>query len=422
MSSNLAAAIDVRDLSKEYSIQEVRPKWWGGGGSFSQFRALKEISFSVAPGEVVGVVGRNGAGKSTLLKILTRITPPTRGAADICGRVGSLLEVGTGFHPELTGRENIFFNGAILGMRRSEIRSEFNAIVAFAGVESFLDTPVKRYSSGMYVRLAFAVAAHLRSEILLIDEVLAVGDVEFQKRCLGKMRDVACSGRTVLFVSHHLQSVAALCSRLLVLEGGELVHDGPVQTGIERYMSSLSRTGKRSLACEKRAGSGELRVVSAQFDKDFFECAEVKVLRFRVAKRGPFFGRFFASVHLVDSMGTVLVQCDSRLLDGWFEAENDLDLEFRLTTPWLKPGTYHADIFLCASGVLDQCEYAAALEVLPLAPYPATTDSEATANGVVFADFQFRRAASSCGIGELTAVRTVGPEVSAVAKIDSGAP
>ena len=308
--------------------------------------------------------------------------------------------MGTGFHPELTGRENIFFNGAILGMRRAEIRSEFNAIVAFAGVESFLDTPVKRYSSGMYVRLAFAVAAHLRSEILLIDEVLAVGDVEFQKRCLGKMRDVACSGRTVLFVSHHLQSVAALCSRLMVLEGGELVHDGSVQTGIERYMSGLGNTGKRSLAGERRSGSGELRVVSARFEKDFFDCTEVKVLRFRVEKRRPFFGRFFASVHLVDAMGTVLVQCDSRVLDGWFEAENEMDLEFRLASPWLKPGTYHADVFLCASGVVDHCEYAAALEVLPLAPYPAAADSEATASGVVFADFHLQRSPSSGGTGE----------------------
>ncbi len=390
MSSNIAQAIDVRQLSKDYTIQESPQKWWGGGGRFTQFQALKDISFRVAPGEVVGIVGRNGAGKSTLLKILTRITPPTRGEADLRGRVGSLLEVGTGFHPELSGRENIFLNGCILGMRRSEIRSEFDAIVAFAGVESFLDTPVKRYSSGMYVRLAFAVAAHLRSEILLVDEVLAVGDVEFQKRCLGKMRDVACSGRTVLFVSHHLQSVAALCSRLLVLEAGQLVHDGAVQMGIERYMAGLSVAGKRSLAGEQRSGTGELRVVRANFTKAFFECAEEKVLRFSLEKVKPFFAPFFVSLKLLDSMGAVVAQCDSRFLGGWFDPERDLEMEFCFSSPWLKPGSYHVDIFLCSSGILDQCENAAALDVLPIFPYPATTDAEAVAHGVVFADFQIR--------------------------------
>ncbi|MEI7776496.1 MAG: ABC transporter ATP-binding protein, partial [Verrucomicrobiota bacterium] len=214
MSSNKSFAIEVCSLSKQYRFQERSEAWWKPA-AHSTFNALENVSFAISPGDVVGVIGRNGAGKSTLLKILTRITAPSHGTADLYGRVGSLLEVGTGFHPELTGRENIFLNGAILGMRRAEIRSEFDAIVDFAGVERFLETPVKRYSSGMYVRLAFAVAAHLRSEILLIDEVLAVGDIEFQKRCLGKMRDVARSGRTVLFVSHHLQSIAALCSRAL---------------------------------------------------------------------------------------------------------------------------------------------------------------------------------------------------------------
>jgi len=395
MSSNIAHAIDVRQLSKDYSIQKSAPKWWGAGGSFTRFEALKDISFRVAPGEVVGIVGRNGAGKSTLLKILTRITPPTRGEADLRGRVGSLLEVGTGFHPELTGRENIFLNGCILGMRRSEIRSEFDAIVAFAGVESFLDTPVKRYSSGMYVRLAFAVAAHLKSEILLVDEVLAVGDVEFQKRCLGKMRDVAGSGRTVLFVSHHMQSVATLCSRLLVLEGGKLFHDGAVQVGIERYMLGLKAAVNRSLSDEQRSGTGELRVVRANFSKEFFQCAEEKVLHFTLEKLKPIFGRFFVSLQLVDSMGTVVLQCDSRFLDGWFDPEHDLEMGFRFSSPWLKPGSYHVDIFLCSSGILDQCEHAAGFEVLPIFPYPAATNAEAVAHGVVFADFQIRSTSSS---------------------------
>src|SRR5438309_4469643 len=186
------------------------------------FWALKNISFDVKQGEVVGIIGRNGAGKSTLLKILNRITEPTSGGADIYGRVGALLEVGTGFHPELTGRENVFLNGAILGMSRAEIRKKFDEIVAFAEIEQFLDTPVKRYSSGMYVRLAFAVAAHLDPEILLVDEVLAVGDAEFQKKCLGKIEEVAQGGRTVLFVSHNLNAVEQLCHAALLLEGGRV--------------------------------------------------------------------------------------------------------------------------------------------------------------------------------------------------------
>jgi len=200
------------------------------------FWALRDVSFDIHPGEAVGIIGRNGAGKSTLLKILSRITDPTEGGVAIRGRVSSLLEVGTGFHPELTGRENIFLNGAILGMSRREILSKFDEIVDFAEVEKFLDTPVKRYSSGMYVRLAFAVAAHLEPEILVVDEVLAVGDAEFQKKCLGKMSGVAKEGRTVLFVSHNLSAVRNLCSRALCLKGGEVEIDGEVDAVIEQYM------------------------------------------------------------------------------------------------------------------------------------------------------------------------------------------
>src|SRR5438132_297001 len=200
------------------------------------FWALKNISFDVKQGEVVGIIGRNGAGKSTLLKILNRISEPTSGGADIYGRVGALLEVGTGFHRELTGRENIFLNGAILGMTRAEIRKKFDEIVAFAQVDQFLDTPVKRYSSGMYVRLAFAVAAHLDPEILLIDEVLAVGDAEFQKKCLTKMESVAANeGRTVIFVSHSMPTISRLCPRVIWLRRGEIAEDGPAETVIQNY-------------------------------------------------------------------------------------------------------------------------------------------------------------------------------------------
>lgn len=200
------------------------------------FWALQHVSFTVKRGEVVGIVGRNGAGKSTLLKILSRITAPSEGRIRIGGRVASLLEVGTGFHPELTGRENIFLNGAVLGMERSEIRRKFDEIVAFAEVEQFVDTPVKRYSSGMYLRLAFAVAAHLEPEILIVDEVLAVGDVAFQKKCLSRMNDVAQTGRTVLFVSHNLSAVRRLCSRSLLLRRGQVGFDGEVDGCISQYL------------------------------------------------------------------------------------------------------------------------------------------------------------------------------------------
>jgi len=202
----------------------------------NDFWALKDISFKINRGEVVGIIGRNGSGKSTLLKLLSRITEPTSGEAFIEGRVGSLLEVGTGFHPELTGRENIYMNGTILGMNKAEIDKRFDEIVAFSEVEQFLDTPVKRYSSGMFVRLAFAVAAHLEPEILLVDEVLAVGDVEFQKKCLGKMKDVAGQGRTVLFVSHNMGAINNLCSRALLLEKGRLVLDSTAEETTDKYL------------------------------------------------------------------------------------------------------------------------------------------------------------------------------------------
>ena len=209
--------------------------------------ALKDLSITVRPGEVVGLIGHNGAGKSTLLKILSRIVEPSDGWADVTGRTGALLEVGTGFHPELTGRENVFLNGAILGMRRAEIRARFDEIVAFADIERFLDTPVKRYSSGMSVRLAFAVAAHLEPEILLVDEVLAVGDAAFQRKSLGKMNEVAKAGRTVIFVSHNLAILQALCDRGILLEKGQMVADAPVTEAIDAYLRTLEQAADQDL-------------------------------------------------------------------------------------------------------------------------------------------------------------------------------
>jgi len=226
------------------------------------FWALKEVTFGVAQGEVLGIIGRNGAGKSTLLKILSRITEPTQGRVQGYGRVGSLLEVGTGFHPELTGRENIYLNGAILGMRKSEIRNTFDEIVDFAEIETFLDMPVKRYSSGMYVRLAFAVAAHLESEILLVDEVLAVGDAAFQKKCLGKMEDVTNQGRTVLFVSHNLLAVQDLCNRAIWLQEGRLVEEGPPGRVVSHYVqtSFSALTEQRWEDVNAAPGSDDVRL------------------------------------------------------------------------------------------------------------------------------------------------------------------
>jgi lipopolysaccharide transport system ATP-binding protein len=238
--------------------------------------ALRDVSFEVRRGEVLGLIGANGAGKSTLLKILSRITDPTEGRVVLSGRVGSLLEVGTGFHPELTGRENVYLNGTILGMRRAEIERCFDDIVEFAGMETFLDTPVKRYSSGMQVRLAFAVAAHLQPEILLVDEVLAVGDAEFQAKCLGKMKDVTREGRTVVFVSHNLAAVRSLCSRALLLEKGGLALDGPADEAVHRY---LRRSDQPSEAVVEE-GRLELRRVTSKVysDAPYFRCSRVCVL------------------------------------------------------------------------------------------------------------------------------------------------
>ena len=249
-------AIRVDNLSKQYrlglrdvmngsfremlaslaSMSARRLRKPNGGRDEEWLWALRDVSFDVEPGEVLGVIGRNGAGKSTLLKILSRITAPTGGRVELRGRVGSLLEVGTGFHPDLTGRENIYLNGAILGMRRTDIRRHFDAIVEFAEVARFLDTPVKRYSSGMYLRLAFSVAAHLDTEILLVDEVLAVGDVAFQKRCLGKMQDVSRGGRTVIFISHNMSAISTLCTRGLVIDAGRPVFDGGARAAVRHYL------------------------------------------------------------------------------------------------------------------------------------------------------------------------------------------
>lgn len=293
-------AIKVEHIYKKYGLYKkgagtlrdtLANAWKHGLSTLSNretFWALEDVSFEVPHGQVLGIIGRNGAGKSTLLKILSRITPPTKGRVELDGRVASLLEVGTGFHPELTGRENIFLNGTILGMSRAEIRQKFDEIVDFSGVERFLDAPVKHYSSGMYVRLAFAVAAHLEAEILLIDEVLAVGDAEFQKKCLGKMGELTNDGKAVLIVSHNKSLIRKLCSRIIIVEKSKMIFDGPANDAIIHYFkNSEKHITKTTLASRIDRTNGEKLKFSHisllnQSDRQITEIAAGEELRIRM--------------------------------------------------------------------------------------------------------------------------------------------
>ncbi len=342
------AAIAVENLSKRYQIgtrsvgsyrtlrdsiahsiatcwSRLRSPSTSSGPASGTHWALKDVSFEIPPGEVVGIIGRNGAGKSTLLKILSQITEPTSGRARIRGRVGSLLEVGTGFHPELTGRENVYLNGSILGMSRREIGRKFDEIVEFSEIERFLDTPVKRYSSGMYVRLAFAVAAHLEPEILVVDEVLAVGDVEFQKKCLGKMGNVASEGRTILFVSHNMAAIQRLCKRAIVLDKGRAVLDSGVNECVGHYLETSRGSDVTSVAyldeLERpgRNGSGAARFVQFELlTRDGEPCSEFlfgQPLRVRLTVestrflKNPLIGFSFITRDGVELLGTSAHDC-----------------------------------------------------------------------------------------------------------------
>jgi lipopolysaccharide transport system ATP-binding protein len=295
----------------------------GGAGETSpSIWALRNVSFELEHGQVLGVIGRNGAGKTTLLKILSRIVHPTEGRAVIRGRVGSLLEVGTGFHPELSGRDNIFLNGAILGMPRAEIARKFDAIVDFSGVERFIDTSVKRYSTGMYVRLAFAVAAFMEPDILLVDEVLAVGDAAFQQRCLGKIGEIVRSGRTVLFVSHNMSAVRSLCTQAILLEAGELKSHGSVEQCIQEYLSGgrpADGDGRGNLADHPhRSGSGSVRIVgfSARthgVDGPLSTGADAELVLYYRAKDNRPLLRLSASVGVTDPMGNAIFGCSTAM-------------------------------------------------------------------------------------------------------------
>ena len=361
--------------------------------------ALRDVSFEVRAGEVLGVVGRNGAGKSTLLKVLSRITEPTRGRIELRGRVGSLLEVGTGFHPELTGRENIYLNGAILGMRRAEITRKFDEIVAFAETERFIDTPVKYYSSGMYMRLAFAVAAHLEAEILLVDEVLAVGDAAFQRKCMGKMGDVAHAGRTVLFVSHNLEAIQRLCTRALLLEGGSVVETGSGPAIVTRYLSSVAARARANewleLGDVHHAGSGQARFTAVRYASDRQELAfqpctgssldvGVRIRSDAAREVGSL------AVTIYNQLGTKLVNADTQALEQPVRlAPGSTEVHVLIERLHLNPGIYRLGLWLAdpltsGAGPIDFIESAFEIEVLGL-------DADrigVTAEGAVACDFQ----------------------------------
>lgn len=372
----------------EAVIKRVRQS--RGTKKVEQFDALHDVSFEVPWGEVTGIIGRNGAGKSTLLKIINRITAPTKGRIELGGRVGSLLEVGTGFHPELTGRENVYLNGTLLGMRRREIKERFDAIVAFAGTERFLDTQVKRYSTGMYIRLAFAVAAHLESEILVVDEVLAVGDSDFQAKCLRKMREVARDGRTVLLVSHQLQTVSDLCSSALYLDAGHLVLHGTVEEAMEQYKKSFARTAPVLQEATYRPGTGELRFREASVTQDITRPGEEVVVEFGVGANPAFGNLYHVSCFVNNEDGLLIAQCDSRVTDFYLDPSTDVHGRLRLRTPWLKPGAYTVDLFIVAGGrPADIWEQACHFQVLPVSPYPSPTTPDGTDRGIVFPDFDY---------------------------------
>jgi len=339
--------------------------------------ALRDISFDLMAGDVLGIVGRNGAGKSTLLKVLSRITVPTAGRALVRGRMGSLLEVGTGFHPELTGRDNVYLNGAILGMDRRYIRSRFDEIVAFSGVDQFLETPVKHYSSGMYLRLAFAVAAHLPSEILIVDEVLAVGDAEFQKKCLAKMTQVASEGRTVLFVSHNLSAVQRMCPRSLLLSGGQLVADGSTEDVLRTYVAlspDAPKPRKRlDLTQAQRTGNHEVQIVAVEYSSDN------EAVEFNPYPDGPLELTFelvsqlrrtvgSLGISLQDQQGVRLVTVDTLALGVVTEiGEGRTLIKLRIEALHLNPGVYSATLWVSGRlgrGSFDRIESAFSLQVI----------------------------------------------------------
>jgi lipopolysaccharide transport system ATP-binding protein len=366
----------------------------GNNGEAQSLWALKDVSFEVAPGDVVGIIGRNGAGKSTLLKVLSRITEPTAGRVELYGRVASLLVVGTGFHPELTGRENIFLNGSILGMARKEIESKFDEIVAFAEVEKFIDTPVKRFSSGMYVRLAFAVAAHLEPEILIVDEVLAVGDAAFQKKCLGRMRDVASTGRTVIFVSHNMGAVSSLCSKAMVLWEGRVEYPlGSVEGAVQQYLSQVHKITKTKLAERTdRQGNGKARIEDfAIFDRHGNELeylASGQEIEFRIYYSSTVskLEHVSVAIGISSNVGTFVTLLTNQIASELFESvDGGGYFGCRIRKLPLSPGDYTASLIIRANNVIvDWIQQAVSIVVEPGDFFGTGRMPPGTHSGVLF--------------------------------------
>jgi len=366
----------------------------GGTRRGEDFWALRDVHFELEPGEVLGVVGRNGAGKSTLLKILSRITRPTTGRVELNGRVGSLLEVGTGFHPELSGRENVFLNGSLLGMTRQEIGRKFDEIVAFAEVERFLDTPVKHYSSGMYVRLAFAVAAHLEPEILIVDEVLAVGDAEFKKKCLGKMHEVASGlGRTIFFVSHQLESVVALCTRVCLLQSGRLEADGEPDNVVQLYQNlgfgvATSAAGRNPGI---RPGRGTARITSLRPERQVFEPHDTKTFRAEIVANDWGEAPFYLALHFIDQSQRQLIIIDSHHSHEVLNPGERVELSVVLRSPWLCPGEYRVDAYLYNYNIIDKWEDACRFGVSSRMPYSSAIHEPAIRGSVILPEFSITK-------------------------------
>ena len=367
---------DLRDFIANTARSAIKAVT-GRGGKTSleerEFWAVRDVSFDVRQGEVLGVIGRNGAGKSTLLKLLTRITDPTHGHATIRGRVGSLLEVGTGFHPELSGRENVYLNGAILGMNRREIGEAFDEIVEFSEIGKFLDTPVKRYSSGMYVRLAFAVAAHLKPEILIVDEVLAVGDAAFQQKCIGKMGDVAKQGRTVLLVSHNMASIQALCHRAIYLIDGQIDYEGDTQEAIRRYLQRHNPDSDMAI-CERtdREGSGEMLLHDVAFIDPLgrtmpaLQSGDDVTIRFELKATQPIQSPMVL-FSIVDRDGIVIAHFNNEIRKTDLgTVQNEAAIDCRIPKLPLKPGRYFLNVSVTNSHreTLDRLEQACGFDVI----------------------------------------------------------
>ena len=366
--------------------------------------AVKDVSFALQPGQAMGIIGPNGAGKTTILKLLSKVTFPTSGEIRVKGRMSALIELGAGFHPDLTGRENVYMNGAILGMRREEIENKFDEIVAFSELASFLDTPVKRYSSGMYVRLAFAVAAHLEPEILVVDEVLAVGDVQFQQKCLGKMQDVAHRGRTVIFVSHNMDAIQRLCSRCLLLDRGTVALAGPTADAVRRYLSQTTLRGLPGewidiSAVPSTRGTGEARFVGLQYhtpnEATSFRPYPNGPVTFRLAIESDK-ARTVGSVSVVffSRSGTKLVNADSIKLGQSIQLEPGRNIvRFDIDRLYLTPGAYHIGLWLAdpieaafSGTVLDYREEALEVEVVDYQPHGLGMRPES--DGLVVTDFR----------------------------------